>query len=287
MDRIISISTAAFDGFDLSVAMDEISRLGVRSVEVAFIQGYTDPFGEEAFSPDNAGRIQNLLSETGLSCFALSAHMNLGKRGSAETFRRRMEFACQIGAKVIVTNAGPRREEKAFMNNIAVLSGAAESLHLIIGLENPGDGKENIVNSGKDGARVVREINSEWVRLNYDFGNVISHFFERIRPEEDFIDALPFSAHLHIKDVKSNEQGWFFTEIGKGSIDYEFILKPLGTKNDSLPVSLEIPLRVKRAKDASPRRMPHPLPLDQIRNTLKNSLDYVQTWLRQAERKKG
>ena len=225
MDRIISISTAAFDGYDLSVAMDEISRLGVRSVEVAFIQGYTDPFGEEAFSPDNAGRIQNLLSETGLSCFALSAHMNLGTKGSAETFRRRMEFARRIGAKIIVTNAGPGQEKKAFMNNMETLSRAAESLNLIIGLENPGDGKENIINSGKDGAKVVREIDSEWVKLNYDFGNVISHFYERIRPEEDFIDALPFSAHLHIKDVKSNGQGWSFVEIGKGSIDYAFYLK--------------------------------------------------------------
>ena len=51
MDRIISVSTAAFDGYDLSVAIDEISRLGVDHVEMAFIQGYTDPFGEEVFQP--------------------------------------------------------------------------------------------------------------------------------------------------------------------------------------------------------------------------------------------
>ena len=256
-------------------------------MELAFIEGYTDPFGEEIFNLENAGRIQELLSETGLSCFAFAAHMNLVTRQSAEIFRRRMEFARRLGARVIVTNAGPEQEKKAFMNNMETLSRAAESLNLIIGLENPGDGKENIINSGKDGARVVREINSEWVKLNYDFGNVLSHFYERVRPEEDFIHALPFSAHLHIKDVKSNEQGWFFTEIGKGSIDYESILKYLGAEYASLAVSLEIPLRVKRAKDASPRRMPHALPLDQIRKTLKNSVDYVQALLRQAERRKG
>jgi len=276
MDRIISISTAAFDGFDLSVAMDEISRLGVRSVEVAFIQGYTDPFGEEAFGPENAGRIQNLLSETGLSCFALSAHRNLGTSESAEIFKRRMEFARQIGAKIIVTNAGPGQEKKAFMSNMETLSRAAESLNLIIGLENPGDGKENIINSGKDGATVVREIDSEWVKLNYDFGNVISHFYERIRPEEDFIDALPFSAHLHIKDVKSNEQGWSFVEIGKGSIDYSLILKTLALKYPQIPISLEIPLRITRDRDAFPRRAASPLPLDEIRNVLQGSLDYVK-----------
>ena len=276
MDRIISVSTAAFNGYDLSVAMDEISRLGASSVEVAFIQGYTDSFGEEVFSSENAGRIQRLLSETGLSCFALSAHMNLVTRGSAETFRRRMEFARQIGAKVIVTNAGPGKEKRAFMNNMEALSREAESLNLIIGLENPGDGKENIINSGKDGAMVVREIDSEWVKLNYDFGNVTSHSYERIRPEEDFIDALPSSAHLHIKDVKSNGQGWSFVEIGKGSIDYSFILKTLASKYPQIPISLEIPLRITRDRDASPRRAASPLPLDEIRNVLKGSLNYVK-----------
>ena len=287
MERILSISTAAFDGYDLSVAIDEISRLGVRSVEVAFIQGYTDPFGEEIFDPENARSIQRLLSETGLSCFALSAHMNLVTVKSVEVFAKRMEFACQIGAKVIVTNAGPKHEMKTFMANMAALSRVAESLNLVIGLENPGDGKENIVNSGKDGARVIQEIDSEWVRLNYDFGNVISHCFERVRPEEDYKDALRSSAHLHIKDVERDGQGWRFTEIGKGSIDYRSVLHSLRQESPSLPVSLEIPLRVTRAADASPRRMPHASPLDQIREALRNSVDYVQTLLRQTKRKKG
>jgi sugar phosphate isomerase/epimerase len=175
MDRIISISTAAFDGYDLAIAVDEISRLGASYVEVAFIQGYMEPFGEEIFSPGHAGRIQRLLSETGLSSFAFSAHMNLVSKESAEIFKRRMDFACRVGVKVIVTNAGLRQEKKAFIKNMETLSREAESLNLIIGLENPGDGKENIINSGKDGAMVVREIDSEWVKLNYDFGNLVSH----------------------------------------------------------------------------------------------------------------
>ena len=66
MDRIISVSTAAFDGYDLSVAIDEISRLGASYVELAFIQGYMDSFDEDYFSEINAKTIQGLLSDTGL-----------------------------------------------------------------------------------------------------------------------------------------------------------------------------------------------------------------------------
>ncbi len=186
-----------------------------------------------------------------------------------------MEFARRVGAKVIVTNAGPGQEKKAFIKNMETLSREAESLNLIIGLENPGDGKENIINSGKDGAMVVREIDSEWVKLNYDFGNLISHLFDRVRPEEDYRDALPYSAHLHIKDVKPDGQGWGFTEIGKGSIDYRSVLKQLKSEEPSLPLSLEVPLRLTRAPDASPRRRASPLPLNEIRSILKGSLDFV------------
>jgi sugar phosphate isomerase/epimerase len=275
-DRIVSVSTAAFDGYDLSVAINEISRLGVEHVEVAFIQGYMEAFGEEIFSLSNAKKICNLLLEANLSCFAFSAHMDLISEKSAEIFKKRMDFVHQVGARIIISNAGPKAEYKAFMKNMERLVEKAESLNMIIGLENPGDGKENIIDSGKAGTPVLQQIGSDLVRFNYDFGNVISHFFERLRPEEDFTYALPFSAHLHIKDVKSNGQGWSFVEIGKGSIDYSFILKTLASKYQQIPISLEIPLRITRDRDASPRRAASPLPLDEIRNVLKGSLNYVK-----------
>lgn len=275
-DRIISVSTAAFDGYDLAIAVDEISRLGVDHAELAFIQGYMDSFDEDYFSKTNAKKIQGLLSDTGLSCFAFSAHMDLAARGAVDIFEKRMVFAKTVGAKIVITNAAPRPQEKEFIQNIVALADIAKSLDMIIALENPGDGKENVVNSGETGAFIMRHIASDWVRLNYDFGNVISHFFERLRPEEDFIYALPFSAHLHIKDVKSNGQGWSFVEIGKGSIDYSFILKTLASKYPQIPISLETPLRITRDRDASPRRAASPLPLDEIRNVLKGSLNYVK-----------
>lgn len=275
MDRIISISTAAFDGHDLSVALREISQIGLEHIELAFIQGYMDPFGEEIFSPFYAKKVSRLLSETNLACFAVSAHMDLATESSLEIFKQRMDFANRVGAKIIISNAGPKKNERVFMKNMEELARVAESLDLIIGLENPGDGKENIIESGKSGASVIQKIGSDWVKLNYDFGNVISHFYERVRPEKDFIYALPFSAHLHIKDVKSNGQGWSFVEIGKGSINFRSILNHLKSENHTHPLSLEVPLRVTRAPDALPRRLASPVSLDEIRRVLKGSLDFV------------
>ncbi len=279
MDQVISISTAAYDGHDLATVLREVSQLGTGFVELAYIQGYVETFSESFFSDSNAGMICGLLSDTGLSCLAFSAHMDLTTKGSVDAFRRRMGFAKRVGADIIISNAGPRTGQDQFMRNIEQLAEFASSTGLVIALENPGDGIANITDSGKAGASIIKQIGLEAVRLNYDFGNVVSHLYEKTRPEDDFLHALPFSAHFHIKDVISDEQGWSFTEIGKGSIDYESILPTLAAQPQPLPLSLEVPLRVTRAPDASPRRSNSLVPLDEIRSVLKGSLDYLKRML--------
>jgi sugar phosphate isomerase/epimerase len=281
VDSRLSISAAAFDGYELPVVFAEIAALGARDVELAFIQGYMDAFGEEAFSDQRSKSVRQDLAEAGLSCFAFSAHMDLSTPGAADIFEKRMVFAKSVGAGVIVTNAAPHFREMEFFQNIEVLARKAEELDLIIGLENPGDGRENVVNCGETGAKTIQRIGSSFVRLNYDFGNVLSHFSGRRRPEEDFLPGLPFTAHLHLKDVKVFEEGWFFTEIGKGDINYPAIFRRLSEEKQTLPMSLEIPLRFNRAKDASPRRAANPVPRERIREILQGSLRYVQTLLNQ------
>jgi sugar phosphate isomerase/epimerase len=279
MDQVISISTAAYDGHDLATVLREVSQLGTGFVELAYIQGYVEAFSESFFSDSNARMIHGLLSETGLSCLAFSAHMDLTTRGSVEVFRRRMDFANRVGAKIIVSNAGPRTGQDQFMKNIEELAETASSMGMIIALENPGDGRHNIINCGENAVSIIEQIGSDWVKLNYDFGNVISHCFEKLRPEQDYKHAQPHTAHYHIKDVASDESGWHFTEIGKGTIDYRTILRELGLEPVPKPLSLEIPLRVSRARDASPRRAASRVDLEEIRRAMRGSLNFVRNLL--------
>jgi len=279
MDRVISISTAAYDGHDLATVLREVSQLGTGFVELAYIQGYVEAFSESFFSDSNARMIHGLLSETGLSCLAFSAHMDLTTRGSVEAFRRRMDFANRVGAKIIVSNAGLRTGQDQFMKNIEELAETASSMGMIIALENPGDGRHNIINCGENAVSIIEQIGSDWVKLNYDFGNVISHCFEKLRPEQDYKHAQPYTAHYHIKDVASDESGWHFTEIGKGTIDYRTILRELGVEPVPKPLSLEIPLRVSRARDASPRRAASRVDLEEIRRAMRGSLNFVRNLL--------
>ncbi|CAB1060195.1 hypothetical protein D1BOALGB6SA_4960 [Olavius sp. associated proteobacterium Delta 1] len=279
MNNPILISTAAYDGYDLATAFKEISRAGVDLVEIAFIEGYTDPFTEDYFNDDNAAKITTLLTEHNLKCLSFSSHVDLSRDGIVAVFKNRMAFAKKLGAKYIVSNAAPLQNKKQFMQNIKALGQTATGLKMVIVLENPGDGKANIMDSGEPAANLIEEIDYENVKINYDFGNLLSHCFEKIRPEEDYKFVRDCAVHYHVKDVAFDDSGWYFTEIGKGTIDYQKILKELAGLSEPVPISLEIPLRIRRAPDASPRRASLPVDLEEIRQVMERSVNFVKTAL--------
>ena len=279
MHNPILISTAAYDGYDLATAFKEISRTGVDLVEIAFIEGYTDPFTEEDFNDNNAAKINRRLAEHNLKCLSFSSHVDLSRDGIVAVFKNRMAFAKKLGAKYIVTNAAALQTKSQFMHNINELGQTAAGLNMVIVLENPGDGKANVMDSGEPAANLIEEIGQDNVKINYDFGNLLSHCFEKRRPEEDYKYVHDCAVHYHIKDVASDDAGWYFTEIGKGTIDYRKILKELAALPEPVPISLEIPLRINRAPDASPRRASQPVDLAEIRRVMTASVNFVKSAL--------
>ena len=276
MNNPILISTVAYDGYDLATAFKEISRVGVDLVEIAFIEGYSEPFTEDYFNDDNAAKITRLLAECNVECLSFSSHVDLSRDGIVEVFENRMAFAQKLGSKYIVTNAAPRQNKSQFMQNIQKLGQTADALNMIVVLENPGDGKANLMDSGEPAAKLIEEIGQKNVKVNYDFGNLLSHCFEKLRPEEDYKFVREWAVHFHIKDVASDANGWHFVPIGSGTIDYQKVLEELAVLPEPAPMSLEIPLRLKRAPDASPRRASRPLDLAEIRQVMTDSVNFVK-----------
>ena len=79
---------------------------------------------------------------------------------------------------------------------------------ITICLENPGDGDDHLIDSARTGAVVIRQIGSAHVRLNYDIGNVFINTRGARRPEEDLAEAIPCSAHFHLKDIRADPTGY-------------------------------------------------------------------------------
>jgi sugar phosphate isomerase/epimerase len=89
------------------------------------------------------------------------------------------------------SNAASRTNADGFFRNIRILAAHAERLEMIIGLENPGNGEDNLFNLAEDGLRLLEQLGSPHVRLNYDAGNTVSHRPGQVDPAKDALVALP------------------------------------------------------------------------------------------------
>lgn len=271
----LAISTAAYDGYSFEETFASIQKLGVTQVELAFIGGYTEAFSEDYFNDENADIINKLLAKYKLSCTAFSSQVDLTSEGIVSIFKNRMTFAKKVGANIIVTNAAPTENEELFYSNMKEIVAHAEKLKLYVGLENPGDGVQNLLNTGEISSEVVSRIGSKYIGINYDFGNLISHCYEKVAPEQDYKFCKDSTIHYHIKDVQSDENGWHFTAIGGGEIGYTEIFQDILKDEQQIPISLEIPLRLRRNSDAKPERSDSVVQLSVIEETLGKSIQFI------------
>lgn len=275
MDAVISINTLAYEGYDLTTALHEIARLGPVHVELGFTRGYTDGLTEAHFSEKSAQKIGFQLSDLGLKSIVLSAHIDLTAQEAIDELKRRIDFGKMLGVRIVNTKVGPRSRIEYFYANIEKLARYAEETNIIIGLENPAEGTDQIITSGKSGARVVSQIGSDFVRLNYDFGNSVTYSKGSIDPALDYKEALPYACYLHLKDMKKTESGWDFSGIGEGQINYDKIFKELIQDKKLLPMSIEHLFMFEASEDYIVTRSRRTPDLDYIRRSLKDSINYV------------
>lgn len=275
---ILAANTLIFHGYELEQIFDEIRTAGFLYVEPALISSYYPEIDDGYFSQKrHARQLRNLISANGLGVRAVAAHMNLGAKTAAGSFQRRMDFCTELEAKYVHTNSARKEDYSVFLSNLDRLLPLAESSGLVITLENPGDGEDNMIGSGEEGAKLVGEINSPHLRLNYDFSNIYSYHKGRLRPEDDYKKALPFIGHLHLKEIGHCGKEWCFVSIGQGITNYSNIFHYLAENKVFLPMSIELPIRFKRGIDFELKYNPNSdiPPLSVIRKVLLESREFI------------
>lgn len=276
---VISVSTIAFRGLDFPAIMEAFADIGIKYVEFAFIKGYTKDLTESDFTLAKARFLKQLLDAHALKTIALSAHMDLGQADAVDAFKARMDFAKELGVDIIVSNSSIQSQRDAFFRNMDQIAKYAETIDIVIGLENPGDGRDNLIGCGRDGEMVVKKINSSSVQLNYDFCNTFSYSKGSILPEEDMHHAVAHSVYFHLKDMQPDEEGWIFPAIGRGVINYREILAFLKNQSAPIPVGLELPLAIRRDSAFNPGPKAVAPTLAEIRSIVKASFDYTRRQL--------
>jgi sugar phosphate isomerase/epimerase len=282
VDPIISINTLAYEGYDLTTALQEIAKIGASHVELGYTRGFTEGLTEAHFNEASAVKISRLLSDLGLSSIALSAHIDLTTEDAVDELKKRIDFGKRLGVKIVNTKAGARFGRKRFEKNIDSIAEYAQSMNIIIGLENPAEGADQIITSGKTGAEVVKRIDSDFIKLNYDFGNAFTYSKGEVDPAFDYKEALPYACYLHLKDMQKKVDGWRFAQIGKGLVGYDIILRELVEEKKLLPLSIEHLFIYSATKNLIVQRKAKAPELDQIRISLKASYDYIASFIHRS-----
>ena len=233
----IGCSTNCYHGFDLETALRGIADAGFQHVELTSVTDYTEHVMPERMTTKDREALAAKLKDYGLVPMSISGHSDLTSRNGVEIFKRRIEFARQIGAPIV--NTGPGEVEssegrEAFFNNIHEIAEYAARAGITVALETHGD----LMGTGSASAEIIRQIGSPRIRINYDTGNVI--FYGGVRPEEDLQAALPYLGHVHLKDKRGGRKVWDFPPLGLGEIDFATIFKTLAEAEYAGPISVEI-----------------------------------------------
>ncbi len=271
--RQISVSTVAYDGYDIDIAFAEIAKIGIALVEPAYIRGYMI-FDETAFSDAAATTMVSKLNQHGLKSLAISAHMDGGNADPPEMLARRIRFAAGIGAKFAITNSTTVERRGELQRVLDTNLPLAENLGVMIALENPGNGPSNLMVDGKSGAALVASFNSPSLRMNYDTANALTCTEGGTRPEIDIDFALPVAAHVHLKDVVRADGRWRYVAIGQGELDYVVLLAKLKLRPE-IPFTLELPLRLMRQFHQDPERSTELPDLEEVGTAIRSSWNCV------------
>jgi sugar phosphate isomerase/epimerase len=267
--RQISVSTVVYDGYPFETSFAALERLGIKLVEPAYIKGYM-VFDEDAFEAPAIAAMKALLKRHKLSSVAISAHMDTGSDQAEAMLARRIRFTAEIGARVTITNSTTHDRRPLLEKTLAANLRLAEKLGVVIALENPGNGPTNIMPDARRGADLVQSFNSPFLRMNYDTANALTCTEGETRPETDVDFALPLSSHMHFKDVVRTSERWRYVAIGSGEIDYAKLLQKL-KPHPEIPLTLELPLRLKRKFHQEPERDPDLSGMDTIAKAITDS----------------
>jgi sugar phosphate isomerase/epimerase len=272
MDRIVSVSTMAFDGYSLETALDELAALGVKYVEPASVDKIFQHLVEADFCDTRAAWMRGQLAARRLACLSLSAHMDLTGPGSVERFHRRLEFARNIGARCVNSIAGPAGKLEEFRKNVVAIAGRARDLGIMIALENHGD----LLDREQQVVDFIRDVNHPAIRVNYDTGNAWYYSKGQINPVDELALLAPVVAHVHVKTPKIMEGLLRWVALGDGELDLPGLARVLKERMPGVPVSYELSPR-QRSRDFEPRwRTPEVPPLSELRDMIRCSLQALE-----------
>lgn len=262
MEKSIAVVTSTYPNYSGKEAMEGISKAGFKYIELASIPAFFEhmPRPETKVDKQVVDRVLKDCSDHDLTLQCIAGHTRLMKENCIENFKKVLDFAGLAGVRYVNTDTGEiknKEDENKFYNDISIIGDYAKTKDVTVCLEMHGEW----CNNGKIGAEIIKKINNQNIKLNYDTANVI--FFGNVRPEDDLPYALPYTGYIHLKDSGNGKtKEWNFPALGEGVIDFDKIFEML--KKFDGPASVEIEFDGKEHS------------LEEINSAVKKSYDFLK-----------
>ena len=227
-------STICFKPYSLEEALRGLAEAGFENVEIGAVKGFLEHLDPDDPEVDGA---RELLDRHGLRCVSMSGHAQLHTDEGRDRLRRVLAAGKELGISVLNTFTGDAEtaEERArFVEGARALADDAEAAGIRLCIETD----SNLLPTAREGIRLLDEIGHDWIRINYDPGNVVYYAGER--PEEDLDYALGRIGHVHLKDKRGGKGVLDFPPLGEGELDLAGMLRRISESGFDGPVSMEI-----------------------------------------------
>jgi len=237
MDNILAGHTNSYHTYGLDESLEGIAQAGFKYVELSAVRGWTEHVPLDATQAQIA-EIKAKMDRLGLQASALSGHSDLTTPGGVVDGKKAVDLCTQLGLSLMVTAIGGHYSEDedkdSFMGYIHDLADYAAQRGVTLALEVHGD----IMASGQLSIPLIKEINRDNVRINYDTANCV--FYGGVEAVDDLRPVVPYLAYVHLKDTGGGQREWNFPAISEGRLDFDAILKLLDEEGYTGPLSVEI-----------------------------------------------
>jgi len=258
-------STICFKPYSLDEALAGLAAAGFENVEIGAVKDFLEHLDPDDLGPATIASTRSLLEVHGLRVVSMSGHAPLHLELGRDRLRRVLHAGAELGILVLNTFTGDAEtedERAAFFENVREIADEAKELGITLCIETD----SNLMPTAEAGVQLLAEIGHDWIRINYDPGNVI--FYGATDPTEDIKAAAPYVKHMHAKDQIGGPGKWNFPPAGTGEVDFSKIFAALDAVGFDGPVSVEIEFTGE----------PWP-PLPEVEAAAKSAHDYLRPFV--------
>ncbi|MBE0338884.1 sugar phosphate isomerase/epimerase family protein [Paenibacillus sp. 23TSA30-6] len=259
MNANLGIRAHDIENVPLQEAVNIISSKGLTSVQLAVSKSLNDINTKlGSFSPGIAHYISSIFRKKDVQIAVLGCYINMihpdpsQRRKELDRFKEHIRFARDFGCSIVGTESGnvnpeivyteENFSEKPFLDvveNVRELVAEAEKFGVIVGIEG---GINHPIHTPERMRRLLDSVPSNNLQVIFDPANFIS-LNNYQNQESVFQEAFDLFGDriviMHAKDLIIEDNGIKFVPVGKGILNYNFLLKLLKDKKPYINILLE------------------------------------------------